>query len=587
MATSSVGACILAVSIDGFSALLARDEAFSVDLLDSYEDLVGPVSSEHGGELLRTSGDQAILGFETAQSALEAAFDIQRRWTRHEDARLRMAIACEPGGEQAALRLQAVAPAGQVGVVEPVLEHLRGAVDFMSVSLGELYLTGRAESLPAFALARPEETAGPTPQAPPMRNAAPGETGVSGNRDLPPSMFPERRGFGDEREDREAEEAWDQALELPPESFSGEPDPLVEEYYEQTDEAAAQATAGFRGHAAAFVGVNAGLAGIWVATGAGFPWFLIPLFGWGIGLSTHYDAVRRRRFETQDMRKLGVRTREQLRTYRRLAKARAGWHGHLVSNVATSVLLFTINMITSPGFPWFLFPVGGMGIGLISHFPAYRAKSRRLRTRIEELGQPGATANAERSLPRRFARPAPPRSASSGGRDLGSGPAAEAESLRQAILEQIDHAPELSRESFQPVLEDYVSQVTSLAKTRDELSETGGKQELEQVRTELRELEAKLEATEDERLRTEYERSIGQLEKQQKTYTELLRDRELVEVRLRSAVNTLKQMRVEVARMRGLSGRTGSASIETLKQRSEELSEYLADLRRAYEELGE
>jgi hypothetical protein len=163
----------------------------------------------------------------------------------------------------------------------------------------------------------------------------------------------------------------------------------------------------------------------------------------------------------------------------------------------------------------------------------------------------------------------------------------EAERLRNAILEQVDRAPELSRESFEPVLADYVSRVVSLAETRDELAETGGEGDLEEVRSELRELEAKRDATEDERLRAEYERSIEQLEKQRRAYAELLRDRELVEVRLRSAVNTLKQMRIEVARMRGLAGRTGTESLEDLKRRSEELSEYLSDLRRAYEELGD
>ena len=37
-------------------------------------------------------------------------------------------------------------------------------------------------------------------------------------------------------------------------------------------------------HAIVFVAVNLLLVVIWAVTGAGFPWFVFPLFGWLIGL---------------------------------------------------------------------------------------------------------------------------------------------------------------------------------------------------------------------------------------------------------------------------------------------------------------
>jgi hypothetical protein len=600
MAPDPAGEHILAVSIDTFSRLLARDEARAVELLDAYEELLREHGRRHGGTLLRRSGDESLLRFDEAAAAVRAAMDIDAAWNDGARPRLRMGLAGGPGDEgpapgsadgpaaRAAMRLETVAAAGTLGVTGPVLEAIRGEVDCVSVALGELHLSGRSESLPAFAIrlseaAPAEDGSGVAGAGGPPRGA--GAAGHAGRRDLPSSMYPTRRAVGDEREDREAEAAWDQALETPGEVESGEPDPLVEEYVEQTEEAAEQAQAGFRGHAAAFTAVNAGLAGIWVATGAGFPWFLIPLFAWGIGVSSHYDAVRRKRLEARELSELPIETREQLRTYRRLTKARAGWRGHLVSTTATSVLLFTINMITSPGFPWFLFPVGGMAIGLVSHYPGYRAKSRRLFSRLRELAVPGSVANADRSIERQRRRPDPKAVSArrrARGVERGGGPAAEAESLRAAILEQVGTAPELSRESFESVLEDYLARIRSLSQTHEELAATGGRADLEQIEAELRELRGRLEAATDPRLRSEYERSIEQLEKQRRTYDELLRDQELIEVRLRSAVNMLKQMRVEVARMRG-SG--GLESLDELKRRSEELSVYLADLRAAYDEL--
>jgi hypothetical protein len=40
-------------------------------------------------------------------------------------------------------------------------------------------------------------------------------------------------------------------------------------------------------HLAVYVAVNLMLIGIWALAGGGFPWFLFPLMGWGIGLVAH------------------------------------------------------------------------------------------------------------------------------------------------------------------------------------------------------------------------------------------------------------------------------------------------------------
>ena len=44
---------------------------------------------------------------------------------------------------------------------------------------------------------------------------------------------------------------------------------------------------GFRIHVIVYLCVNTMLALIWWFTGAGFPWFVFPLGGWGIGLLFH------------------------------------------------------------------------------------------------------------------------------------------------------------------------------------------------------------------------------------------------------------------------------------------------------------
>ena len=40
-------------------------------------------------------------------------------------------------------------------------------------------------------------------------------------------------------------------------------------------------------HLAIYMAANLFLIVIWAVTGAGFPWFVFPLFGWGIGIVAH------------------------------------------------------------------------------------------------------------------------------------------------------------------------------------------------------------------------------------------------------------------------------------------------------------
>ena len=40
-------------------------------------------------------------------------------------------------------------------------------------------------------------------------------------------------------------------------------------------------------HLSIYVATNLSLIGIWAMTGAGYPWFVFPILGWGIGIVAH------------------------------------------------------------------------------------------------------------------------------------------------------------------------------------------------------------------------------------------------------------------------------------------------------------
>jgi hypothetical protein len=52
-----------------------------------------------------------------------------------------------------------------------------------------------------------------------------------------------------------------------------------------------RARTGFVIHLLMYVIVNTGLVLIWRFSGASYPWFLWPLFGWGIGIVSHAIAL--------------------------------------------------------------------------------------------------------------------------------------------------------------------------------------------------------------------------------------------------------------------------------------------------------
>jgi hypothetical protein len=63
-----------------------------------------------------------------------------------------------------------------------------------------------------------------------------------------------------------------------------------QEIYEQAKKRVEEKK-GFFIHFSVYIGVNIFLVIIWAVTGAGFPWFVFPLGGWGIGILFHFLGV--------------------------------------------------------------------------------------------------------------------------------------------------------------------------------------------------------------------------------------------------------------------------------------------------------
>ena len=68
---------------------------------------------------------------------------------------------------------------------------------------------------------------------------------------------------------------------------------MTEEQVYALEKKRVQARKDFTIHLIVYLGVNALLVCLWLfVTGRGFPWFVFPLGGWGIGLIAHYFSSR-------------------------------------------------------------------------------------------------------------------------------------------------------------------------------------------------------------------------------------------------------------------------------------------------------
>jgi uncharacterized membrane protein len=59
---------------------------------------------------------------------------------------------------------------------------------------------------------------------------------------------------------------------------------------------------------------------------------------------------------------------EVYRLARQRVEEKKGFYIHLTVYILVNILLILIWFFTGAGFPWFVFPLGGWGIGILFHF---------------------------------------------------------------------------------------------------------------------------------------------------------------------------------------------------------------------------
>jgi len=179
---------ILAADVAGYSRLMHDDEeATHARLTALLADVVGPAIAEHGGRIVKNTGDGLLAEFPSAVEAVRAALLFQRRtheftFVDNEDRRLRFRVGINIGdvivephdifgdGVNIAARLEGIAEPGGICISSAAYDQVQGKVEVEFADLGEQNLKNIARPVRAYVVVHE----GSSSPATPAKGARPG-----------------------------------------------------------------------------------------------------------------------------------------------------------------------------------------------------------------------------------------------------------------------------------------------------------------------------------------------------------------------------------------------------------------------------
>src|SRR5215471_5139670 len=147
-------AAILAADAAGYSRLMGQDEAGTARALREHRVAADPVVAEHGGRIVKTTGDGVLIEFASVVGAVECALALQKLAAgRNADlpgerrmewrAGIHLGDVLVEGddilgdGVNIAARLEGIAQPGGIYISEDAFRQVRGKVEVEFADLGE------------------------------------------------------------------------------------------------------------------------------------------------------------------------------------------------------------------------------------------------------------------------------------------------------------------------------------------------------------------------------------------------------------------------------------------------------------------
>src|SRR5262252_5751717 len=179
-------AAILAADVAGYSRLMGADEVGTVQALREHRAAADPLIAQHGGRIVKTTGDGLLIEFGSVVGALECALGLQRLAVERNagtpaERRMEWRIGVHIGdvliegedilgdGVNIAARLEGIAEPGGICISDDTFRQVRGKVEAEFADLGEQSLKNIARPLRAYRAGPatvPEQSAAPAAALP-------------------------------------------------------------------------------------------------------------------------------------------------------------------------------------------------------------------------------------------------------------------------------------------------------------------------------------------------------------------------------------------------------------------------------------
>jgi adenylate cyclase len=147
-------AAIFAADVAGYSRLMGLDEAGTARALREHRSAADPLVAQHGGRVVKTTGDGVLIEFGSVVGAVECAFALQRLTAGRNagiasERRMEWRIGIHVGdvlvegddilgdGVNIAARLEGIAEPGGICVSEDAFRQVRGKVEAEFADIGE------------------------------------------------------------------------------------------------------------------------------------------------------------------------------------------------------------------------------------------------------------------------------------------------------------------------------------------------------------------------------------------------------------------------------------------------------------------
>ncbi|MBN1410644.1 MAG: 2TM domain-containing protein [Spirochaetales bacterium] len=332
-------------------------------------------------------------------------------------------------------------------------------------------------------------------------------------------------------------------------------------------------------------------------------WFYIPSIFWFNGIADQINTFVSSRKKKRFFNKTPNLNDKKIRLIKKFSENFKKFFNNLFSYLSVNAVAILANMYLIPDFPylgmvqkgWFFAMIIGWGAGVIGHFIGSVINHFRLKSRMKKEGipfgrklksLPDIPYSAESYMMYEVQTPV----------DTGvkfDSPyghlMVKALGIRDSIVQQVNTGHMENTEwdnEILPLVENFIKKIEKILNQCENIDGLLNEMPMTKINEEIAYCKTRIASDISETLKVEYEKAQVQWENHKDSIIKLKEQQELMLTRLNSSILVLQQYQINLAKMKALTLEADSGSLDRLKMTSDELTNYIKDLKDSYEELA-